>query len=131
MRVNFAGSNGLPYTSIARHMIDNRVVDSGSNAAVRNFLTHNPEQRDQILFRNRRYIFFRSVALDPKDGPVGSLGQPLVAGRSLATDQRYVPPGALMYIRHDVGIGLGGDLVGWEKIGRFAQSTRGCDQGSW
>lgn len=123
MRVNFAGSNGLPYTSIARHMIDTRVVDSGSNAAIRHFLTHNPEQRDQILFRNRRYIFFRSVALDPKDGPVGSLGQPLVAGRSLATDQRYVPPGALMYIktRRPV-LDSAGNLVGWDKIGRFAFS---------
>ncbi|HET9062581.1 MAG TPA: MltA domain-containing protein [Candidatus Binatia bacterium] len=123
IRVNFAGSNGLPYTSIARHMIDNRVVDSGSNAEIRHFLTHNPEQRDQILFRNRRYIFFRSVELDSKDGPVGSLGQPLIAGRSLATDQRYVPPGALMYIktRRPV-LDSVGNLVGWEKIGRFAFS---------
>ena len=69
MRVNFAGSNGLPYTSVARFMIDNRIVDSGSNAAIRDFLVRNPAARDQILFRNRRYIFFRPVQLDPKDGP--------------------------------------------------------------
>lgn len=123
MRVNFAGSNGLPYTSIAREMIDNRIVGSGSNSAIRDFLTRNPEQRDEILFRNRRYIFFRTVALDSRDGPVGSLGQPLIAGRSLATDQRYVPPGALMYIktRRPV-LDSAGNLAGWEKIGRFAFS---------
>ena len=123
LRVNFAGSNGLPYTSIARYMIDNRIVDSGSNAAIRDFLARNPRDRDQILYRNRRYVFFRAVELDPTDGPVGSLGQPLIAGRSLATDQRYVPPGALMYIktRRPV-VDASGNLTGWEKIGRFAFS---------
>jgi membrane-bound lytic murein transglycosylase A len=123
LRVNFAGSNGLPYTSIARYMIDNQVVSSGSNATIREFLSRNPDLRDQILFRNRRYIFFRAVELDPNDGPVGSLGQPLIAGRSLATDQRYVPPGALMYIktRRPV-VDSAGNLTGWENIGRFAFS---------
>lgn len=123
LRVNFAGSNGLPYSSIARYMIDNGVVASGSNAAIRDFLTRNPDQRDQIFFRNRRYVFFRSVDLDPKSGPVGSLGQPLIAGRSLATDQRYVPPGALMYIRaRRPVIDSAGNLIGWQKMGRFAFS---------
>jgi len=123
MRVNFSGSNGLPYTSVARYMLDNRIVDSGSNSAIRDFLTNNPASRDQIFFQNRRYIFFRSVALDSKDGPIGSIGQPLIPGRSLATDQRYVPPGALMYIktRRPV-VDAEGRLTGWEKIGRFAFS---------
>ena len=123
LRINFAGSNGLPYTSIGRYMIDNGVVGAGSNAAIRDYLTSNPDNRDQILFRNRRYVFFRPVSLDPKDGPVGSLGQPLIAGRSLATDQRYVPPGVLIYIktRRPV-LDAAGNFVGWEKIGRFAFS---------
>jgi membrane-bound lytic murein transglycosylase A len=123
LRVNYAGSNGLPYTSIARYMIDNRIVESGSNAAIRDFLARNPAERDRILYRNPRYVFFRAVELDQKDGPVGSLGQPLVAGRSLATDQRYVPPGALMYIKTRRPIvDASGRLTGWEKLGRFAFS---------
>jgi membrane-bound lytic murein transglycosylase A len=123
LRVNYAGSNGLPYKSVARFMIDNGIVDAGSNAAIRDFLSHNPVQRDPILYRNPRYVFFRSVQLQHHDGPIGSLGQPLVAGRSLATDQRYVPPGVLMYIktRRPV-IDAFGQLAGWEKIGRFAFS---------
>lgn len=123
LRVNYAGSNGLPYLSVARYMIDNRIVDSGSNAAIRDFLVRNPGERDEILYRNPRYVFFRAVSLDRDDGPVGSLGQPLVAGRSLATDQRYVPPGALMYIktRRPV-VDSAGQLIGWDKLGRFAFS---------
>ena len=123
MRVNFAGSNGLPYGSVARYMIDNKIVRSGSNAAIQEFLSQNPDQRDEILFRNRRYIFFRSVALAEHEGPIGSLGVPLVAGRSVATDQRYVPPGALMYIKaRRPELDAAGHVGGWREMGRFAFS---------
>lgn len=123
LRVNFAGSNGLPYTSVARFMIDNHIVDSGSNTAIRAYLEQNPNARDSILHRNRRYVFFREVELSPEQGPVGSLGQPLVPGRSLATDQRYVPPGALLYVKtRRPLVDATGTVVGWEKIRRFAFS---------
>jgi membrane-bound lytic murein transglycosylase A len=123
LRVNYAGSNGLPYASIGRYMIDSGIVASGSNASIRDFLAHNPAQRDAILYRNPRYVFFRAVELDREQGPMGSLGQPLIAGRSLATDQRYVPPGALMYIktRRPV-VDASGRVATWEKVGRFAFS---------
>jgi len=123
LRVNYAGSNGLPYASIGRYMIDNRIVESGSNAAIRDFLARNPAQRDAILYHNPRYVFFRAVELAREEGPIGSLGQPLVTGRSLATDQRYVPPGVLMYIktRRPV-VDVSGQVMTWEKVGRFAFS---------
>jgi membrane-bound lytic murein transglycosylase A len=123
MRVNFAGSNGLPYASVARYMIDKGIVGSGSNAAIHEFLAENPERRDELLFRNHRYIFFRSVNLADHEGPIGSLGVPLVAGRSLATDQRYVPPGALMYIKtRRPEVDSEGRIQGWQNLGRFAFS---------
>jgi membrane-bound lytic murein transglycosylase A len=123
MRINFAGSNGLPYTSVARFMIDNKIVESGSNAAIRDYLSRNPASRDTLLFRNRRYVFFREVELAPDEGPIGSLGQPLVSGRSIATDPRYVPPGALMYVRaRRPLLDAEGRVTGWEKVARFAFS---------
>ena len=123
MRVNYAGSNGLPYASVARYMIDNGIVGSGSNAAIQDFLARTPQRRDEILFRNRRYIFFRSVDLADREGPIGSLGVPLVAGRSIATDQRYVPPGALMYIKaRRPDVDAAGHVGGWREMGRFAFS---------
>ncbi len=123
MRVNFAGSNGLPYASVARYMIDNGIVGSGSNAAIHDFLAKHPDRRDEILFRNHRYIFFRPVELEDHEGPIGSLGVPLVAGRSVATDQRYVPPGALMYIKtRRPDVDAEGRVRGWRELGRFAFS---------
>ena len=123
IRVNFSASNGLPYRSIGRHMLDNKVVTRGSSEDIRSFLRQNPDRRDDLLFYNPRYIFFREVNLDPSDGPIGSLGVPLVAGRSLATDQRYVPPGAVVYIKTEKPVvDETGHLLGWEDVSRFAFS---------
>jgi membrane-bound lytic murein transglycosylase A len=123
LRVNYAASNGLPYTSIGRYMLDQDIIKSGSSNSIRAFLSENPDARDRILFKNPRYIFFREVSLSADEGPVGSLGVPLVAGRSIATDDRYVPPGALMYIKTEKPVVKSdGKVAGWEDIGRFAFS---------
>jgi membrane-bound lytic murein transglycosylase A len=123
MRVNYAASNGLPYTSIGRYMLDNGMLESGSSGAIRAFLAGNPQLRDDVMFQNRRYIFFREVDLDSHEGPIGSLGVPLVAGRSIATDERYIPPGSVLYIKskRPVTDELG-RLTGWETFSRFAFS---------
>jgi len=124
LRVNFAGSNSLPYASIGRHMIDKGMTTEGSAGGMRTLLhSAPPEVRDRILFQNPRYIFFRTVALEDRDGPIGSLGVPLVAGRSIATDARYVPPGSVVYIKTKVPVlDSRGTLVGWNEMARFTFS---------
>jgi membrane-bound lytic murein transglycosylase A len=123
MRVNYAASNGLPYTSIGRYMLDNGILASGSSGAIRSYLAGNPTARDDIMFRNQRYIFFREVELAADEGPIGSLGVPLVAGRSIATDARYIPPGSVLYIRSQRPVtDERGRLTGWENFSRFAFS---------
>jgi membrane-bound lytic murein transglycosylase A len=121
LRVNYSASNGLPYTSIGRYLLNEKMIRSGSSDSIQAFLRGNPSSRDDIMFRNRRYIFFREVDLGDDEGPIGSLGVPLVAGRSVAADQRYVPPGAVMFIKTDAPVvGTDGQLAGWNKIARFA-----------
>ncbi|MEE8312301.1 MAG: MltA domain-containing protein, partial [Candidatus Binatia bacterium] len=121
LRVNYAASNGLPYTSVGRYLLDRKMITSGSSDSIQDFLRGNPTVRNDVMFRNRRYIFFREVKLKDNEGPIGSLGVPLIAGRSVAADQRYVPAGAVMYIKTDAPVvGVGGQLVGWNKIARFA-----------
>ena len=44
---------------------------------------------------NQRYIFFRPVIT----GPIGSIGVPLTAGRSIAADASVYPPGSLAFVR--------------------------------
>jgi membrane-bound lytic murein transglycosylase A len=94
---HFAGTNGRPYTSVGRVMIERGLLsrDAASAADIRRVLAAMPEaERRALLATNERYVFF---ALG--DGPVrGSLGIPLTAGRSVATDPSLVPSGALAYL---------------------------------
>jgi len=120
MRVNYAANNGYSYTSVGRYMLDHNLIQSGSSSSIRSYLQGNPDTRDQILFQNKRYIFFREVELDSDQGPIGSLGVPLIAGRSIAADSRYVPPGAVLYIKTQAPVvDSQGQIAGWNSMGRF------------
>lgn len=83
---------------------------------LRRYLRAHPEEQEAILSSNERYIFFRFV----KGGPVGNLGVPLTPGRSIATDMRLFPKGALAFIvtKRPV-LDEAGNLVGWEPFSRF------------
>ena len=70
------------------------------------------------------YIFFRSAG-DGPEGPIGALGVPLTAGRSLAVDPRSTPLGSPVFIstKEPAGSGPLRRLM-------FAQDTGGAIRGS-
>jgi len=84
--------------------------------SLRRYLTEHPGERDALFAENESYVFFRFV----KDGPLGSLEVPLTPGRSIATDKRLFPKGALAFIvsRKPV-LDTQGNLTGWEPFSRF------------
>jgi len=92
MDVSYGGSNGLPYTSIGRVLIDQgKMAREGvSLQSLKAYLRTHPDEQASLMAANERYIFFRTVAV----GPIGSLGVPLTAGRSLAADASVYPAGA-------------------------------------
>jgi membrane-bound lytic murein transglycosylase A len=98
LRVGFAASNGRPYRSIGRYLVERGFLTDPelSLSRVQEFLRQHPERRDEVFNANERYIFFRVIP--GKEGPVGALGFPLTAGRSVATDPTVFPPGALAYV---------------------------------
>ncbi len=118
LQLNYAASNGLPYTSIGKVLMDQKRIreEEISMQSLRRYLGDHPEQRDQIFAKNERYIFFRIV----EKGPIGNLGVPLTAGRSIATDRRLFPKGALAFIvtRRPI-LNSNGKLIGWEPFSRF------------
>jgi membrane-bound lytic murein transglycosylase A len=125
LRLGFAASNNHPYTSIGRSMLNAGLLgpNQGSSEAIRKWLREHPERRDEILFENPRYIFFRALDVAADEGPLGSLGVSLVAGRSMATDRDHVPPGALTYIETNRPVADGaGRLRDWAPVRRFAFS---------
>ncbi|MDE0213388.1 MAG: MltA domain-containing protein [Deltaproteobacteria bacterium] len=116
--LNFAASNGRPYTSIGRVLIDEGKVDreSMSMQRIRAWLAEFPKEREALFARNERYIFFRLG----EDGPLGSLGVPLTAGRSVATDPAVYPKGALLYVETRTPVvDESGALAGWRPVRRF------------
>lgn len=98
LTVTYAQNNGRPFRSVTRYMLDAGRI-SGSEASYSNFKKLMRQKSDTELFEilsyNERYIFFRFT-----DGePVGSLGEPVTADRTIATDPQHFPEGALAFIR--------------------------------
>ena len=66
---------------------------------IKSWVKRNPERANELLNQNPAYVFFRELPPSPADeGPPGSLGVPLTAGRSLAVDPRAVPLGAPVFL---------------------------------
>ncbi|HYC56408.1 MAG TPA: MltA domain-containing protein [Candidatus Binatia bacterium] len=125
-RAAYGGNNGMKYTSIGSIMLQRGLLQKGaaSASAMRAWLSANPQRRDELLFENPRYIFFApSHSGGETDGPSGSLGAPLVPGRSLATDPQHIQPGCLLYLRSRRPVLDGAGRVSeWKPLERFAFS---------
>lgn len=97
MQVSYSSSNGRPYTSLGRVLIEQGKVsrDTVSLQTLKDYLSSHPDEQAALMATNDRYIFFRTVVT----GPIGSLGVPLTGGRSIAADASVYPPGALTFVR--------------------------------
>lgn len=107
MRVGYADQNGQPFRSVARVLIDRGELTIGeaSMQGIREWGGEHPEQLPALLDENPSYVFFREVpppapgSLEAAiDGPIGSLGVPLAAGRTIAVDPRSIPLGAPVFL---------------------------------
>ena len=129
--VHYQASNGRPYRSIGRYMIEKGFLarEEMSMQAIRKYLTENREVLDEVLNYNPSYVFFREV----ENGPLGSLGVLLTPGRSVALDSKIFPKGALGFIScqkplvNDQGV-----ITGWTKFSRFVvnQDSGGAIKGA-
>ena len=130
LSVGYAAQNGRPYRSIGRLLIDNGEIarEEMSMQRLRRFLADHPDRQSEIFAHNESYVFFR---INP-EGPLGSLEVPVTAGRSIATDARLFPKGALALMQTEIPIIDGaGQLTGWRPVSRFVlnQDTGGAIRG--
>jgi len=100
LHVHYNGSNGHPYRSIGRLLIAEGKIPSSqlSMQTIREYLRDHPDELHEILNHNPRYVFFHLV----DQGPIGALGVPLTARRSIAVDRTQFPMAALAFISTDV-----------------------------
>ena len=128
--VRYQASNGRPYRSIGRYMIEKRLLgrEEMSMQAIRKYLTENPGVLDEVLNYNPSYVFFRPA----ENGPFGSLDILLTPGRSLALDPKIFPKGALGFISCQKPlVSDQGNIIGWTKFSRFVlnQDSGGAIKG--
>jgi membrane-bound lytic murein transglycosylase A len=128
--IGYAGGNGRPYRSIGRLLIDRGKIpqEEMSMQRLRLYLLEFPEERNEIFSYNESYVFFRFL----QEGPLGNIEVPLTAGRSIATDARLFPKGALAFISTERPVlDAAGGLVGWQPLSRFVlnQDTGGAIRG--
>lgn len=102
-RIRYDGDNGRPYQSVGLHLIKSgRVPAAGfGHEAFHRYMSSHASERQSLLNVNERYIFFR---LDPSSSSVyayGNIEVPLTPGRSIATDPKLFPKGALAWVEID------------------------------
>jgi membrane-bound lytic murein transglycosylase A len=101
VRVTYAGKNGRQYTPIGAVLVEQHALSAGNvnMQSIKAWLAANPSEAKAVMDRNADYVFFRLMPdRDAGEGPPGSLGVALAAGRSAAVDPRYVPLGAPIFV---------------------------------
>jgi len=117
----FGAKNGRPYRSIGRLLVDRgeMQLEQVDLPAIIDYLETHPEQRREILNYNESFVFFR-WGEEGQPGPLGNLGEPLTAGRSVALDPEYYPPGALAWLQTRKPLFDEQDkVVGWSPLNRL------------
>jgi len=103
VRLGYSDQNGWPYRSIGRVLAERGelTLEQVSMPSIRQWAREHPQALPALLAENPSYVFFREIAPDPSapiDGPIGTLGVPLAAGRAIAVDARFIPLGAPVFV---------------------------------
>jgi membrane-bound lytic murein transglycosylase A len=99
MHVGYADQNGHAYNSIGRILIERGELtkDQAGMQGIKNWAAKNPAKLRELLNSNPSYVFFTELPAN-LTGPLGALGVPLSAERSVAIDPKYVPLGAPLFL---------------------------------
>ncbi len=130
--IHYAADNGLEYFSIGKLLVDQNKLSLAevSIPTIRSYLKNHPEEQQAILNHNSKFIFFNWAA----DGePVGSIGEPLTPGRSIAIDPDSLPRQVFGFLNSRRPVfNDAGNLTGWQPLHRFVfpQDSGAAIQGS-
>lgn len=130
MRIGYAGQNGHGYTAIGSLMRQRGLLGDGpgqyaaSMQGIMQYIRENPEEGAALMRENRSFVFFRELT---GEGPVGALGVTVRAHVSVATDPKFVPLGAPVFLdldRHEadglwVAQDTGGAIKGANRFDTF------------
>jgi len=99
IHVGYADQNGHTYNSIGRLLIERGelTLAQASMQGIKNWARNNLDKLRDLLNQNPSYVFFRELPAG-LPGPLGALGVPILAERSVAVDPKFVPLGAPVFL---------------------------------
>jgi membrane-bound lytic murein transglycosylase A len=104
-RVTYAAKSGQRFTGPGKILSETGEIplETVTMQSIRAWFKAHPERVDEILWRNRSYIFFREISVseagvDGELGPIAAAKVPLTPGRSVAVDRLLHTFGTPFYI---------------------------------
>src|SRR5690606_10276917 len=98
IRVGYGAQNGHPYVAIGQYLFDKIPREKMSQQKIESHLRSlSPEEMQNLMNMNPSYVFFLEIDTEPK----AFFGTEVVPGRTIATDTRYFPKGALAYLEYE------------------------------
>ena len=97
MTVGFAGKTSHGYTGVGRELVKDGkfTLEELNLPKLTAYFAKFPADMNKYLPKNQSFVFFRDTNGAPA---TGSIGVPVTAERSIATDKSLMPPGALALI---------------------------------
>jgi membrane-bound lytic murein transglycosylase A len=137
MRIGYDTQNGRAYTGIGKLMRERGLLGPGQTSmqGIVGWLRANSAEGRAIMRENKSFVFFRELST----APVGAMGYPVEGRVSAATDPKFTPLGAPVFLSLDradatglwVAQDTGGAIKGANRYdtfwgaGRFAEATAG------
>lgn len=100
-RITYAAKSGQRFTGPGGVLADMGELrrEDVTMQSIRQWFRDHADRIDEILWRNRSFIFFREAEVtDPRLGPVAAAKVPLTAGRSIAVDRLLHTFGTPLFI---------------------------------
>ena len=94
-QIGYADQNGHPYRSMGRELIHKGELSRHkvSMQSIKAWAKKNKKKLQRFMNANPSVVFFRELP-PGLPGPIGALGVPITAERSVAVDRKFVPLGA-------------------------------------
>ena len=99
IRLGYAEQNGHPFRSLGGLLIRRGELrpERASMQGIKAWAARNPRKLQQFMNANPSYVFFKEID-GGGSGPIGTLGVPLTAERSIAVDPRVIPLGVPVFL---------------------------------
>ncbi|MDX1976768.1 MAG: MltA domain-containing protein [Pseudanabaenaceae cyanobacterium bins.68] len=129
--VGYGGKTDQPYNSIGKELVKDGKIPLAEVTLPRliAYFQQYPQQLQSYLWRNPSFVFMRETQGRPA---TGSLGVPVTAERTIATDKSIFPPGAIALIRTQIPIADQQGKLSFRQVSRFVldQDTGGAITGA-